>query len=175
MRMRDLKYASLAMAVSALVLLFWFMFRPATEQIKKGNDAIGGTGEMVRAQGFHYTEYFEGNIVYQMNGESIHDEHAHLAGLRISAIKVVIVRYPEVTFLREGAGKGWVITANEGKIFSGRKKLTLSGNVHGRYIQGGDFFANKAVVDVKRGKVQLKEGYEIKTRWRKERGTLTTL
>jgi len=66
-------------------------------------------------------------------------------------------------------------TANEGQILSGRKKLTLSGNVHGSYIKGRDFFAKKAVVDVKLGKVQLKEGYEIKTSWRKEQGVLTTL
>ena len=173
--MRGLKYACLAMAVSALVLLFWFVFKPATEQIRKDSVATVGTGEMIRVQGFHYTEYFEGKAVYQMAGDSIHDEHARIGALRISAIKVVTVLHPEVTLFRDGAGKGWLLTANEGQIFSGRKKLTLSGNVHGRYIKGGEFFANKAVVDVKLGKVELKEGYEIKTSWRKEQGVLTTL
>jgi len=169
-----LKNASLAVAISALVFLLWKGFMPAKENIHIAVDDVGKPGELLSAQGFHYTEYLDGEIVYQMSGEKIHDEHARIGSLRISAIKVVIVQHPHLR-VYSGAGKGWVLTAREGKIISSRKRLTLTGHVRGKNQDGGTLLAKKAVVDVRSGSVQLKGGYEIKTGQRHERGIHTAL
>jgi len=95
--------------------------------------------------------------------------------LRISALKIVLIQQPQVTLLQEGLGKGWALTANEGRIIASRRKLTLSGNVRGRHQDGGTLLANKAVVDVGQGSIQLRDGYKLKTTQRNENGIQTTL
>jgi len=169
-----LKYASLALAVSALIVFAWLLAVPEKHRHLAEHPDVSLPGGMIKAQGFHYTEYVDGKAAYQISGEEIHDEHARIGSMRISAIKVVLVRRPQLNIL-VGAGKGWVLTAAKGKMISSRKKLTLTGNVRGWNDHGDTLHANKAMVDMKLGSIQLKDGYEIKTRRRNERGVLTSL
>jgi len=172
--MSGLKYAALLVAVSALVAFVWLLAAPEKHSSLVDDTKLAAPGELIKAQGFHYTEYVDGKIAYQLSGDEIHDEHARIGSLRISVIKVVYVRRPQLNIL-VGAAKGWVLTAAEGKMVSSRKKLTLTGDIRGKNDNGGTLRANKAMVDMQLGSVQLKDGYEIKTSLRHERGILTSL
>jgi len=169
-----LKYAGLLVAVSALIATVWMLAVPKKHSDQTDQETVTVPGGLIRAQGFHYTEYVDGKKAYQLSGDEIHDEHARIGSLRISVIKVVFVRRPRLNIL-SGAGKGWVLTATEGKMLASQKKLTLTGNVRGRNNNGGTLRANKAMVDMRLGSIQLKGGYEIKTSSRHEHGVLTSL
>ncbi|MDQ6998091.1 MAG: LPS export ABC transporter periplasmic protein LptC [Mariprofundus sp.] len=172
--LRGLKYASLMLAVASLLSLFWVFSVPEKHSSLEEVSNMTMPGGMIKAQGFHYTEYVDGKAAYKMSGEEVHDEHARIGSMRISVIKEVFVKHPQLNIL-VGAGKGWVLTAREGKMLGSRKKLTLTGNVLGRSSNGGAFSANKVLVDIIQGSVQLKDGYELKTLRRNERGILTSL
>jgi len=172
--MSGLKYAALLMSVSALIAAVWMLAVPEKHSGLADEDAVNAPGGLIRAQGFHYTEYIDGKTAYQLSGDEIHDEHARIGSLRISVIKVVFVQHPKLKILL-GSSKGWVLTAAEGKMVASQKKLTLTGNVRGQRSNGDTLRANKAMVDMRLGNIQLKDGYEIKTRSRHEHGILTSL
>jgi len=169
-----LKYAALLIAVSALIASVWMLAVPEKHIGLADKTGMGAPGELIRAQGFHYTEYIDGKTAYQLSGDEIHDEHGRIGSLRISVIKVVFVQRPKLNIFA-GAGKGWTLTAAVGKMVASQKKLTLTGDVRGQNANGGTLQANKAMVDMRLGSIQLKDGYELKTRWRNEHGVLTSL
>ena len=163
------------MALLASLYLLWLLWAHKSQSGLHVSADTGKPGEILSATGFHYTEYFEGQPVYEMSGKEIHDEHARIGSMRISAVKMVYVRQPVVKLLQPGAGQGWVLTATEGKMVGSQKRLILRGHVRGIHSTGGTLQANEAVVDVKQASVQLKGGYEINTSRRKEHGIQTRL
>jgi len=172
--MRWLKYTGLLVAVAALLAAVWMLTVPKKHSGAEDKPAAGMPGGLIRAQGFHYTEYVDGKTAYQLSGDEIHDEHARIGSLRLSVIKVVLVQRPHLNILA-GAGKGWTLTASEAKMVASQKKLTLTGDVRGKNSNGGTLRANKAMVDMRLGSIQLKDGYELKTRSRNEHGVMTSL
>jgi len=172
--MSGLKYVALLISISTLLVAAWMMAVPEKHSSSVNASAVGTLGELIRAQGFHYTEYVDGKVAYQLSGDEIHDNHAHIGSLRISVIKVVFVQHPKLNIL-VGAGRGWVLTAEKGKMVANQKRLTLTGDVRGQNSNGGTLRANKAIVNMRLGSIQLKDGYELKTRSRNEHGILTSL
>ncbi|MDQ6951638.1 MAG: LPS export ABC transporter periplasmic protein LptC [Mariprofundales bacterium] len=173
--LHSLKYIALMVAVGSVAALSWLAFSTKPGALPQSTQLSEVRGETMQAQLFQYTEIINGNPIYRLSGREIHDENAKVGPLRISAVKIHWIEQPRVELLMAGMGKGWILTANKGRIVAGRKRLTLSGNVHGRDHSNGTLLANTAVVDVSQGGIQLRNGYTLNTLQRREKGIETTL
>ena len=173
--MGRLKYFLLVLSLGSAGAASWLLWsgQPVDPQMVGAESRTAGN--TMRASGFRYTAMSEGGPVYRVSGKEMHDEHMRVGPLRISVLKVVRISSPEVELLRKGPGQGWVLRAEKGRIVVGRKELTLTGKVQGMRADGGMLLANRVIINVVDGLIQLKDGYELKTAQRCERGIRTTL
>ncbi|MDQ6964923.1 MAG: LPS export ABC transporter periplasmic protein LptC [Mariprofundales bacterium] len=123
---------------------------------------------------FHYTELYNGEVIYRLTGEQMHDEVGRLGSVRVAALRVIKLERVRLELLQPKVA-GWVLLAEHGELLSGTRELSLWGGVHGYRRGDGNLRAGRLLVDPHSGRVVLQGGYVLNVGKRYERGTSTEL